>query len=652
MLTIADISKSFGERDLLRNASLQVNRGERIGLVGPNGAGKSTLINMILGREEPDSGEITIDRRCTVGYLPQETAQVTDENVLEIAIAVTPDMVKLRRAMLSEDHEAEIDPDHEHTDAHTLYAERNGFQLEAKAKQILHGLGFRPEHFERRARELSGGWVMRCHLARLLVQEPDLLLLDEPTNHLDLHSLLWFQEHLKGYPGAILMVSHDREFLNELIDSIVELRSANLIKYTGNYNDYLIQKEAAEANLLAAYNNQQKEIARLMLFVDRFRAKNTKAAQAQSKLKQIDRMEKVEAPANQLKTIGFSFPQPQRSGQKVLKMTDIDFGYGDNRIYTGLNFEVERHQRIVLVGPNGAGKSTLLKLCGGVLTPQGGERLLGHNVTCGYYSQNRVEMLKLDRTVYEEAMDTPSRVTEQFVRTLLGCFLFSGDDVLKPVKVLSGGEKSRLALVKLLLQPPNFLLMDEPTTHLDMASIEALIEALRQYEGTLVFISHDVYFIKQLANHVVHVEDGAIKQYPGNYQYYVDKTGRHNPGALSTPLKTSGPAQGAKPSGKTKEQKRLEAEERQAKSNVRKQQQQLVNKLEQQITDNEKRQEEIIAELNDPAAYTSGRAMELNRELKDLGYQNDQLNKKWEAAAIKLEQLGVPKAESQQEVDS
>jgi ATP-binding cassette subfamily F protein 3 len=639
MLTIADISKSFGERDLLRNASLQVNRGERIGLVGPNGAGKSTLINMILKREEPDKGEITIDRRCSVGYLPQETAQVGDESALEIAISVTPDMVKLRRAVVSEDHENELAHHEDHMDAHTLYAERNGFQIEAKAKQMLHGLGFRPEHFERKARELSGGWVMRCHLARLLVMEPDLLLLDEPTNHLDLHSLLWFQEYLKGYPGAILMVSHDREFLNALIDYVVELRLASLLKYTGNYNDYLVQKEAAEANQLAAYNNQQKEIERLMLFVDRFRAKNTKAAQAQSKLKQIERMEKIEAPASELKTIGFSFPQPQRSGQKVLKMAGIEFGYGDNRIYNGLDFEIERGQRIVLVGPNGAGKSTLLKLCGGVLQPQGGERTLGHNVTCGYYSQNRVDMLKLDRTVYEEAMDTPSRVTEQFVRTLLGCFLFSGDDVLKPVRVLSGGEKSRLALVKLLLQPPNFLLMDEPTTHLDMASIEALIQALRQYEGTLVFISHDVYFIKQLAGHVVHVENGAIKQYPGNYQYYVDKTGRQNPGALSAPAAKQPQAAPVRVSGKTKEQKRQEAEERQARSKVRKDQQQIVYRLEQEINSRERRQAEVIELLNDPSAYSSGKAMELNRELSALGDEIEALNKRWEAAATKLEQI-------------
>src|SRR5688572_21905534 len=556
MLSIVGVNKSFGGRELLMDASLQVNRGERIGLVGPNGAGKSTLMNMILGREEPDKGEITRDRRCSTGFLPQETAPVSDETVMEIAINLHPDLIATRRALTryEEHHEPnEVDP-------HTRYAELNGFELEARAKKILSGLGFRERDFERPARELSGGWAMRAHLARLLVQEPDLLQLDEPTNHLDLHSLLWFQNHLQNYPGAILMISHDREFLNKLVDSIVELRSCELIRYRGNYEAYLVQREANEANLLAAYKSQQREIARLMLFVDRFRAKNTKAAQAQSKLKQIERMEKIQAPEADASTIDFSFPQPRRSGQRVLTLENVVFGYGGNIVYRGLNIEVERGQRIVLVGPNGAGKSTLLKLMADVLTLASGTREPGLNVRCGYYSQNRVEMLRMDRTVLEEALDTEQRVTEQFVRTLLGCFLFSGDDVDKPVRVLSGGEKSRLALVKILIDPPNFLLMDETTTHLDMASIEAVITALKQFEGTLVFISHDVYFIKQLANHVVHVENGCLRCFAGDYQYYVDKTGWGAATSFAIDLKEH--EQKERPATASKEQKRAEAEQR------------------------------------------------------------------------------------------
>src|SRR5438034_2149705 len=365
---------------------------------------------------------------------------------------------------------------------------------------------------------------MPPHLDRVRNHEPDLLLLDEPTNHLDLDALLWFQGYLKTYPGALLVISHDREFLNQLVGSIVEIRQSKLIRFRGNYEDYLEQREAHQQQLLAAFKHQEREIARLMEFVNRFRAKNTKATQAQSKLKQIERMEKVEAPANDERKIDFQFPQPQRSGLRVIKLEDIHHAYGENVVYHGMNFQAERGQRIVLVGPNGAGKSTLLKILAGVITPQAGVRTLGHNAKSGYYSQYRVDMLNPARTVLDEALDTPQRVTEQFVRTLLGCFLFSGDDVFKRVSVLSGGEKSRLALVKLLLDPPNLLLIDEPTTHLDLSSIDALAYALDQFEGTLTFISHDVYFIRALANHVVHVAAGRLTHYPGGYQYYLDKT--------------------------------------------------------------------------------------------------------------------------------
>ena len=638
MVSIVDVSKSFGGRELLSGAALQVSRGDRIGLVGPNGAGKSTLINMILGREEPDEGEITRDRRCSLGFLPQETAPVGDETVIEIAINLHPEMIPTRRALERDDHTREVDP-------HSHYAELNGFELEARAKKILAGLGFREKDFDRPARELSGGWAMRAHLARLLVQEPDLLLLDEPTNHLDLHSLMWFQNHLQNYPGSILMISHDREFLNKIVDSIVELRFGKLTRYRGNYEQFVAQREANEANLLAAYKNQQREIARLMLFVDRFRAKNTKAAQAQSKLKQIDRMEKIEAPTSDAASIDFSFPQPRRSGQRVLTLKDVHFGYGSNLVYQGLDFEVEREQRIVLVGPNGAGKSTLLKLMAGVLTPSEGTREQGLNVRCGYYSQNRVEMLNLGRTVLEEALDTEQRVTEQFVRTLLGCFLFSGDDADKPVRVLSGGEKSRLALVKILIDPPNFLLMDEPTTHLDMASIEALVTALKQYQGTLVFISHDVYFIKQLANQVVHVEAGQLRRFAGDYNYYVEKTGF---GAASSFGNTAAtvvtqvrvPARKESPALSSKEQRRLEAEERQERSRKRKDQQAVVMGIEERIAGVEARQAEIHDSLQDPETYAKADvAAELNRELKSLSTKLDELHREWEREATRLEAL-------------
>ena len=598
MVNISEVSKSFGGRTLFDDASLVVNRRDRIGLVGPNGAGKSTLFSMILRQQEPDKGEIATERNVTVGYLPQENAPVGNETVLEVATAVAHD---------------------------------SDFHLESRAKKILAGLSFRQTDFDRPAKELSGGWVMRAHLARLLVQEPDLLMLDEPTNHLDLESLLWFQNYLKEYPGAVLIISHDREFLNTLVDSIVEIRFQKLIRYRGNFEDYLTQREANEANLLAAYKNQQREIARMMRFVDRFRAKNTKAAQAQSKLKQIERMEKIEAPAGGEKEIGFTFPQPQRSGLKVITLANIHHAYGNNVVYRGMEFEAEREQRIVLVGPNGAGKSTLLKLLAGVLPVQSGERKLGHNVKGGYYSQYRVEMLNPDRTVFEEALDTPQRVTEQFVRTVLGSFLFQGDDVFKKVRVLSGGEKSRLALVKLLLDPPNLLLMDEPTTHLDMPSIDALVDALDQFEGTLIFISHDVYFIRALANRVVHVDSGKLTTYPGDYQYYLDKTARK-----AVPVQKVA----ERPVPKAKSQKRIEAEERQALARQRRDQQKLVSDLEKQIHELERRQTVLAAELEKPETYEkTGQVMQLNRELTHVTDDIHRLTTEWEAAASKLAQL-------------
>ena len=611
MLTVSSLSKRFGGRTLFADVSFPVNREDRIGLVGPNGAGKSTLFSLILGQESPDDGQITFQRGVSLGFLPQESAPAGDETVLEIA-----------------------------TSHHTTAADGESV---AKAKRLLSGLSFRESDFDRPAREMSGGWVMRAHLARLLVQEPDLLMLDEPTNHLDLEALIWFQDYLKNYPGAILMISHDREFLNQLVTNIFEIRLSKVFRYRGNYDEFLVQREANEQNMLAAYKNQQKEIARLQDFADRFRAKASKASQAQAKLKQIERMEMVEAPTADNKEVSFSFPQPQRSGLRVIKLENIHHAYGSHVVYSGVDFESERGERLVLVGPNGAGKSTLLKILAGVITPSEGERTLGHNVKAGYYSQYRVEMLKPERTVLEEALDTPQRVTEQSVRTLLGCFLFRGDDVFKRVSVLSGGEKSRLALVKILLDPPNLLLMDEPTTHLDMPSIDALISALQQFEGTLIFISHDVYFIRAIAKQVVHVKEGRLQRYPGGYDYYLDKTkatsARAGLTAGAAPTANASSANNESRGIDRKEQKRLEAEQRQARSKERRTQQQLVHKLEKEIHQLEAKQTELAAELEKPESYAGGRAMQINRELMHVVDDLAAKTAEWEAAATKLASL-------------
>ena len=611
MLTIAGLSKSFGGRELFDDVSLTVQSGERVAIVGPNGAGKSTLLKIILGLEEPDAGEVTTIRGARIGYLPQEAEVVGSETILEIAVP------------------------HEH--------EHDG-QFTAKAKQILDQLGFKLSDHHRAARELSGGWAMRAHLARLLAEEPELLLLDEPTNHLDLETLLWFQDYLRNYPGGILLISHDREFLNRLCTHIAELRASRILRYTGNYDSYLEQRELAEVTMAATAVAQQRKIDQLQLFVDRFRAKNTKAAQAQSKMKQIERLkEEMVESAKTDATVGFRFPQPQRSGHRVITLKGIKFGYGENLIYDGMDFEAERGQRTVLVGPNGAGKSTLLKLLAEVLKPQAGEHKLGHNVKHGYFAQHRAQMLNPAYTVMQEAMETPQRVTEQFIRTLLGSFLFRGDDIYKPVSVLSGGEKSRLALVKLLLDPPNLLLMDEPTTHLDLASVDALVEALKQFEGTLIFISHDVHFIRQLSNHVVRVEAGQLRHFPGGYQYYLDKTSQTARAALTS----SGMAAGARvqaeqpagPAVSRKDQKRIEAEQRQARSRKKQEIQKRISGLEKEIAELEAKERELAAELEKPESYAGGRAMQINRELVHVHERMTEANAEWEKAGTELGQF-------------
>ena len=616
MLTVSRLSKSFGGRILFEDAALQVNRGERIALIGPNGAGKTTLFSILLGLDEADTGEVALQRGLKVGYLPQESAPVNDESVLEVATALlrgpaTNDQDQLpKEESFSSDHQ----------------------QIEAKAKRILRGLGFRETDYARQAKTMSGGWIMRAHLGRLLVMEPDLLLLDEPTNHLDLESLVWLQNYLSTYSGAILLISHDRSFLNAVADRMVEIDQRKLISYRGNYDEYLTQKAARQEQHLAAYKNQQREISRLQTFIDRFGAKNTKASQAQSKRKQIERMDKIEAPDSAGRRVAFQFPQPERSGRKVLELKGVDHAYGETVVYQGLDVTVERNQRTVLVGPNGAGKSTLLKLLAGVLPIQSGSRELGHNVQVGYCSQHRVDTLNLAHTVLQEASDCGQQVSEQVVRTLLGAFLFRGDEVFKPVSVLSGGEKSRLVLAKLLLNPPNFLLMDEPTTHLDMPSIEALIQSLRQYEGTLVFISHDVYFIQSIATSVLHVRGGALTPYPGNYDYYLEKTGTESAVAgLVAEGKSTETGAGAGSARKGREQKRLEADARQKRSEVKQELQQELTTLEEKILRLELRQKELTSFLEQPdRSENSVRPAQVGRELASVTQELKTLSLRWE----------------------
>ena len=613
MLTIANVSKSYGPRTLFAEVSLNIARTDRLGLVGANGAGKSTLFNIILGKDQPDEGLIEWERGADFGFLPQESAPVGDETILQIATS---------GGKLEPENDDDWDID---------------YTLEPRAKKILAGLGFRESDHLKPAKTFSGGWVMRAHLARLLVSEPTLLLLDEPTNHLDLEALLWFQDYLTRYPGGLVVISHDRAFLNALCTGMIELRGQRLHEYAGNYDDFLVERDARKERQQALFKNQQREIAHLQTFVDRFGAKASMASRAKSKEKQIARLEEVaiDEPEDDLKKIQFRFPQPPRSGLKVMKLERVRQAYGEHVVYEDLNYECERGQRTVLVGPNGAGKSTLLKILAGVVPIDGGLREEGGNVITGYFSQNRVDNLNPKLTVLENVMELRTNengLTEQQARGMLGAFLFRKDDVHKKVAVLSGGEKSRLALVKLLVNPPNFLLMDEPTTHLDIASIDALITALQGYEGTLLFVSHDVHFIRQVAKTVLHVHSGRLTPYAGDYGYYLEKSKAGNERAALTAGFTDGrprQAEEKKPEKPKAAAKPSASELRKLKSEVA--------RLEQQIADLEAKQAALTAELADPATYAQGaKVQQLNADLKGTGEALQAASAAWEQAAQKL----------------
>jgi ATP-binding cassette, subfamily F, member 3 len=620
MLTLADVAKSYGTRELFSEVSLFVARTDRFGLVGPNGAGKTTLFNLILGEETPDEGTIEWERGADFGYLPQESAPVGDETILHIATS---------GKKLLPDHDDDHDID---------------YTLEPRAKKILAGLGFREADHERLAKSFSGGWVMRAHLARLLVNEPALLLLDEPTNHLDLEALLWFQDYLTRYPGGLVIISHDREFLNSLCNGILELRGGTLNRYTGNYDDYLNEKDARKEQQASLFKNQQREIAHLQKFVDRFGAKASMASRAKSKEKQIERLKDVavEEPWEDLKRINFRFPQPLRSGLKVVSLKKVEQAYGDHVVYRDLNFEAERGQRIVLVGPNGAGKSTLLKILGSIVPIRGGVMNLGSNVVPGYFAQNRADNLKLSLTVMENVMElrtAENQLTEQQARAVLGGFLFRKDDVFKKVSVLSGGEKSRLALARLLINPPNLLLMDEPTTHLDIPSIDALVTALKQYEGTFIFISHDVYFIRQLALNVLHVHSGRLTPYAGNYDYYLEKSKAGSArAALTAGFTDARPVQA--PTANLKSEISNSQSPRKPNPAELKKLRTEVGHLEEKVVQLEAKQNELTAELEAPETYASpGKAQHFNRELTVIVDQLAAATKAWETAASRLVEL-------------
>jgi len=529
MIQLKAAGKRFGHKLLFEDCDWLITPKERTGLVGANGTGKSTLLKILCGMESLDYGEITFAKGISQGYLPQDGLSLTGRTVFAECMSVFEDLREMEQEMESLHHKlAELDPaSAEYATAsdrlHHIDSEfrnRDGYAIEAQVGTVLNGLGFRKEDWPRRTEEFSGGWQMRLALAKLLLEKPNLLLLDEPTNHLDLEARNWLESYLASYPNACILISHDRYFLDVTVNRTVEIWNKKVNFYTGNYEKYLNQKAERKAQLEAAYRNQRERIEQLEAFINRFRAQATKAKQVQSRIKELEKIERIEIPPDE-QTIHFSFPQPKPSGRIVAEFKDVSKSYGQKTVFSGATFIVERGDRIALVGVNGAGKSTLIKLFAGAEPLSSGSYTLGHNALPDYFAQDQYKELDPNARMLDDLSSAAPRSTQTQLRTLLGCFLFSDEDVFKQIGVLSGGERNRYALARMLLAPSNFLLLDEPTNHLDMRAKDVLLESLSKYSGTVVFVSHDRYFIDNLATRIFEIEDGHVHVFPGNYEDYL-----------------------------------------------------------------------------------------------------------------------------------
>lgn len=537
MIRLDNISKQNGHQILFIEASGALQKGEKIGLVGPNGSGKTTLFRMITGQELPDEGQVSIDRGVTIGYFSQDVGEMSGRSaVAEVMDGAGPvsgiaaELRELEAAMVDPARGDEMEQILErYGEVQARFQDLDGYALDARAREVLAGLSFSPEMMDGDVGNLSGGWKMRVALARILLMRPDIMLLDEPSNHLDIESLIWLEQFLKGFEGALLMTSHDREFMNRIVNRIVEIDGGSLTTYAGDYEFYEQQRALAEKQQQAQFERQQAMLAKEIKFIERFKARASHAAQVQSRVKKLDKIERVEPPRRR-ETIAFDFLPAPRSGEDVASLKSVSKGYGSRSIYDALDFQVRRKERWCVMGVNGAGKSTLLKLVAGATEADGGTVAIGSSVKMGYFAQHAMDLLGGERTVFEELEYSFPQAGQGSLRALAGCFGFSGDDVEKKCRVLSGGEKARLVMAKMLYDPPNFLVLDEPTNHLDMATKEMLIAALSQFEGTMLFVSHDRHFLAALSNRVLELTSDGIHQYGGGYTEYVARTGQEAPG--------------------------------------------------------------------------------------------------------------------------
>jgi len=542
MISFARVNKQYGRQLLFVDASFQLNPGEKVGLVGPNGAGKTTLFRMIVGEESPDEGDVSVPKKLTIGYFRQDVEEMSGRSVLDEAIAgsgrlgdLHHELEALQHAMSDPDRAGEMDSIlARFGEVQEEYEHAGGYALESQAREVLHGLGFDDERIDGDVGELSGGWKMRVAMARVLLGRPDVLLMDEPTNHLDIESIVWLEDFLKATPGALLMTSHDRDFMNRIVNKVAEIDGGEITVYSGNYDFYERERAIREANREAAYARQQAMLAKEQRFIERFAAHAAKAAQVQSRVKALEKIEKIELPKRR-RVVKFDFRQPARSGEQVVTIEHVDKAYGRRVIYDDLNLNIRRGERWCVMGKNGAGKSTLLKMVAGAVTPDAGTIQLGASLKMGYFAQQALDLLDPDLTIEEQLQQDFPNESIGVLRNLAGAFQFSGDDVDKKVRALSGGEKTRLVMARMLLDPPNFLVLDEPTNHLDLATKQMLVEALGGFEGTMLFVSHDRAFLRGLSNRVLELggESGIETEphvYPGSYVEYVARTGHEAPG--------------------------------------------------------------------------------------------------------------------------